>query len=230
MDLFSSLICTAIILDLFGRFFWAFTLEQSSLIRPDFFVIVVSSVEIARRAMWGFFRVEYETLSNYEQYRQFDLVPKLSTGPLKTKKLKRFKTVALGATSEVSTTTSSNFSFNEGTDNHSLFNTDTTTNQKMTVSKELPNIQFQRDASNEWTESQEFGNEQTTLNSTHLFKNDPLLLPPISQSVDGALNIQDHDFFFENLPVHSFGTLSTTAPHRSNVHRSAMDNDNDLSS
>jgi hypothetical protein len=71
-----------IIFDLFGRFFWATTLTptERGLIQKDFFVFITASVEMARRAFWAFFRVEFETLSNAEQYRTFDFVPQLSTG------------------------------------------------------------------------------------------------------------------------------------------------------
>jgi len=47
--------------------------------KDDYSVIMVSSIEIFRRAMWAFFRVENEVVSNLENYRDYNFrVPNLS--------------------------------------------------------------------------------------------------------------------------------------------------------
>jgi hypothetical protein len=186
----------AIVLDLFGRFFWAFTLEQTSLIRPDFFVIVISTVEIARRAMWGFFRVEYETLSNYEQYRQFDLVPKFSN-PFKTKSLRHIKPTAVRGTTD--TNRSSMLSLNDLQTNHP-----------------------QSEASKE-AESQVLTKEHAILTDDDFF------VPPLSQSVGRAVNIQYHDIFDENMAARSLVTsnIATSSLNTSDMQDSTNDSDYD---
>jgi hypothetical protein len=193
----------AIILNLFGRFFWAFTLEQSTFIRPDFFVIIVASVEIARRAMWGFFRVEYETLSNYEQYRQFALVPKLS-GPPKTKKRTHHTTA-----SEMSGTVGSSVasfvfeSEEEGshTYRHDLKLSD---DSKTSLHSDVPlqttqHIPYQRLSSTDW-EDYALRDEHRSLSVEHIrHENNLRDLSPLPSADPFSLNVQYESPSFEHL-------------------------------
>ena len=60
--------------NLVGRIFWALTfLPMTFFTNIDYaqYVVLVSgSVEILRRALWAIFRLENETLNNYEGYRE----------------------------------------------------------------------------------------------------------------------------------------------------------------
>ena len=67
----------AAVLDLFGRFVWlatvvppnAFGSHLTSYI-PDYLTPILALAELARRCVWGFFRLEHEHLSNAFQHRR----------------------------------------------------------------------------------------------------------------------------------------------------------------
>jgi len=69
----------AMILDLLLRYFWAYTLTNAwGTVNSNLAYLALSFLEIFRRAMWAFFRVENEAVTNHEDYRNFNFpVPKL---------------------------------------------------------------------------------------------------------------------------------------------------------
>jgi len=69
----------AIFLDFVLRYFWICTLFPFwTDINAEYSVIILSVLEILRRSMWSFFRVENEVVNNLEDYRNFDFpVPSL---------------------------------------------------------------------------------------------------------------------------------------------------------
>ena len=72
----------AVVSDIILRFGWTLSilpihfLENTDL-NVDILLVMVSLLEISRRAQWTIFRVENEKFSNIEKYRQVDFVPKL---------------------------------------------------------------------------------------------------------------------------------------------------------
>eukprot|EP01124_Arcella_intermedia_P010506 TRINITY_DN17014_c0_g1_i1.p1 TRINITY_DN17014_c0_g1~~TRINITY_DN17014_c0_g1_i1.p1 ORF type:complete len:722 (-),score=93.53 TRINITY_DN17014_c0_g1_i1:72-2237(-) len=67
-----------IIGDIVLRFFWVLSLYNYLFMNGDYWNPISALVEIFRRSVWSFFRVELEALENYEEYRTIDIrVPKL---------------------------------------------------------------------------------------------------------------------------------------------------------
>mmetsp|Transcript_47140 Transcript_47140/g.87573 ORF Transcript_47140/g.87573 Transcript_47140/m.87573 type:complete len:581 (-) Transcript_47140:544-2286(-) len=74
-----------IAIDLVLRFLWVLTLippqSGASFEMPQYLTAVTMSLELMRRTLWGFFRLEHEHRSNTEGYRRVDFVPlHFSTG------------------------------------------------------------------------------------------------------------------------------------------------------
>jgi len=72
----------AVVSDIILRFGWTLSVLplhflQNPLMDVNILLVIVSLLEIARRAQWTIFRVENEKFSNVEKYRQVDFVPKL---------------------------------------------------------------------------------------------------------------------------------------------------------
>jgi len=67
----------AIILDCFGRFLWMWWMFNipPPYIAPSVFTMLLSSVEVVRRFMWGIFRMENEHLNNCGQFRALVHIP-----------------------------------------------------------------------------------------------------------------------------------------------------------
>jgi len=66
------------VFDLFGRLFWIIGLFNYYYMYSGYWLFITSFVELFRRSVWAFFRVENESLHNYENYRTIDLpVPPL---------------------------------------------------------------------------------------------------------------------------------------------------------
>jgi hypothetical protein len=69
----------AIGLDIVLRFMWVLTLvppqSGASFAIPQYLSAVTMSLELMRRTMWGFFRLENEHRSNTNQYRRVSFVP-----------------------------------------------------------------------------------------------------------------------------------------------------------
>mmetsp|Transcript_17713 Transcript_17713/g.26242 ORF Transcript_17713/g.26242 Transcript_17713/m.26242 type:complete len:198 (-) Transcript_17713:47-640(-) len=67
------------IIDLLLRFNWLYTFIPpglSTLFKiPDYFTTIAIVLEIFRRTLWGFFRLENEHLRNTQGYRSIDVVP-----------------------------------------------------------------------------------------------------------------------------------------------------------
>jgi len=90
----------AVFFDLILRFFWCFTLLPFD-VNPYFishddiaFVYFVAIAELARRAMWGIFRVENAHESNTDEFRKYNYVPVLfdNEGALERKKFNGMET------------------------------------------------------------------------------------------------------------------------------------------
>lgn len=68
-----------IVLDIILRFMWVLTLvppqSGASFEVPQYLTAVTMSLELMRRTMWGFFRLENEHRSNTNQYRRVSFVP-----------------------------------------------------------------------------------------------------------------------------------------------------------
>eukprot|EP00698_Gefionella_okellyi_P025374 TRINITY_DN925_c0_g1_i2.p1 TRINITY_DN925_c0_g1~~TRINITY_DN925_c0_g1_i2.p1 ORF type:complete len:457 (-),score=56.42 TRINITY_DN925_c0_g1_i2:10-1380(-) len=70
---------TAIITDLVARFFWSLSISPTVQLLPDAYLTpLLAFIEIVRRSQWAIFRLEWETLSNFEQYRSTQFVPLFS--------------------------------------------------------------------------------------------------------------------------------------------------------
>eukprot|EP00698_Gefionella_okellyi_P025524 TRINITY_DN9388_c0_g1_i1.p1 TRINITY_DN9388_c0_g1~~TRINITY_DN9388_c0_g1_i1.p1 ORF type:complete len:635 (-),score=124.84 TRINITY_DN9388_c0_g1_i1:794-2497(-) len=66
----------AIVTDLIARFFWAISISPTLQLLPDAYLTpLVAFIEIVRRTQWSIYRLEWETLSNFEQYRGTQFVP-----------------------------------------------------------------------------------------------------------------------------------------------------------
>jgi hypothetical protein len=68
-----------IVLDIVLRFMWVLTLvppqSGASFEVPQYLTAVTMSLELMRRTMWGFFRLEHEQRANTNQYRRVSFVP-----------------------------------------------------------------------------------------------------------------------------------------------------------
>ena len=68
-----------IIADLFLRFMWVLTLlppqSGAKFEIPAYLTAVTMSVELLRRTLWGFLRLEHEHRHNTQGYRRVDFVP-----------------------------------------------------------------------------------------------------------------------------------------------------------
>jgi len=76
---------TVIVLDLFLRFMWVLTLvpphSGARFELPNYLTALTMALELCRRAMWGFFRLENEHRCNTEGFRRVEFVPlHFSTG------------------------------------------------------------------------------------------------------------------------------------------------------
>ena len=72
----------AVVSDIILRFGWTLSILpgqflENPVLQVEILLVIVSLLEIARRAQWTLFRVENEKFSNVEKYRQVDFVPKL---------------------------------------------------------------------------------------------------------------------------------------------------------
>ena len=71
-------------LNFFGRFAWVLTISPEVVyrfIRPEFFSMIIYLIEMLRRGMWNFFRVE---LKHIDIIKEFKIGPKIEL-PLKLK-------------------------------------------------------------------------------------------------------------------------------------------------
>ena len=61
-----------IILDIILRFLWVLSVSPEimyNMIRPEFFALIIFTLEMFRRGLWNFIRVEYENLNLINQYQ-----------------------------------------------------------------------------------------------------------------------------------------------------------------
>ena len=70
-------------LNLFGRFAWVFTISPDIVyrwIRPEFFLMIIYMVEMCRRGMWNFFRIELKHIDLCQHFQVSDKIklPKFS--------------------------------------------------------------------------------------------------------------------------------------------------------
>ena len=66
---------TAMILNLMGRFAWVLTISPDMVyrwIRPEFFLMVIYMIEMCRRGMWNFFRIELKHIDLCKHYQVSD--------------------------------------------------------------------------------------------------------------------------------------------------------------
>lgn len=70
---------SVIFIDLFLRFMWVLSLippqSGASFAIPNYLTAVTMILELLRRTLWSFFRLENEHRSNTSQYRRVDYVP-----------------------------------------------------------------------------------------------------------------------------------------------------------
>ena len=74
---------TAMVLNAMGRFAWVLTISPDVVyrfIRPEFFLMVIYMVEMCRRGMWNFFRIELKHIDLCQHFQVSDKIklPKLS--------------------------------------------------------------------------------------------------------------------------------------------------------
>ena len=74
---------TAMVLNLMGRFAWVLTISPDMVyrwIRPEFFLMVIYMIEMCRRGMWNFFRIELKHIDLCKHFQVSDKVklPKYS--------------------------------------------------------------------------------------------------------------------------------------------------------
>ena len=74
---------TAMILNLMGRFAWVLTISPDVVyrwIRPEFFLMVIYMIEMCRRGMWNFFRIELKHIDLCQHFQVSDKIklPKIS--------------------------------------------------------------------------------------------------------------------------------------------------------
>lgn len=65
----------AIVINLFLRFAWILTISPgivSKIMRPELFTLIIGSLEMLRRSIWNFLRVEKEFILNTENYQALD--------------------------------------------------------------------------------------------------------------------------------------------------------------
>ena len=63
---------TAMILNFFGRFAWVLTISPEVVyrfIRPEFFSMIIYLIEMLRRGMWNFFRIELKHIDLCQQFQ-----------------------------------------------------------------------------------------------------------------------------------------------------------------
>ena len=70
-------------LNLLGRFAWVLTISPDMVyrwIRPEFFLMVIYMIEMCRRGMWNFFRIELKHIDLCKHFQVSDTVklPKFS--------------------------------------------------------------------------------------------------------------------------------------------------------
>jgi hypothetical protein len=65
------------VIDLVFRLVWIIEVFVGSYFQPSYNIVLFASIEILRRSLWAYFRVELEALMNWEQYRTIDYVPRL---------------------------------------------------------------------------------------------------------------------------------------------------------
>ena len=61
-----------IVLDIILRFLWVLSVSPEimyNMIRPEFFALIIFTLEMFRRGLWNFIRVEYENLNLINQYQ-----------------------------------------------------------------------------------------------------------------------------------------------------------------
>ena len=64
-------------LNLFGRFAWVFTISPDIVyrwIRPEFFLMIIYMVEMCRRGMWNFFRIELKHIDLCQHFQVSDKI------------------------------------------------------------------------------------------------------------------------------------------------------------
>ena len=74
---------TAMFLNLLGRFAWVLTISPDMVyrwIRPEFFLMIIYMIEMCRRGMWNFFRIELKHIDQCKHFQVSDSVklPKFS--------------------------------------------------------------------------------------------------------------------------------------------------------
>ena len=68
---------TAMILNLMGRFAWVLTISPDIVyrwIRPEFFLMVIYMIEMCRRGMWNFFRIELKHIDLCQHFQVSDKI------------------------------------------------------------------------------------------------------------------------------------------------------------
>ena len=68
---------TAMILNLMGRFAWVLTISPDVVyrwIRPEFFLMVIYMIEMCRRGMWNFFRIELKHIDLCQHFQVSDKI------------------------------------------------------------------------------------------------------------------------------------------------------------
>ena len=99
----------AMVLNFFGRFAWVLTISPEVVyrfIRPEFFSMIIYLIEMLRRGMWNFFRIELKHIDLCEQFQigiKVDLpfikigkdtfIPKEEKGKIKMEKLNKIDIV-----------------------------------------------------------------------------------------------------------------------------------------
>ena len=68
---------TAMFLNLLGRFAWVLTISPDIVyrwIRPEFFLMVIYMIEMCRRGMWNFFRIELKHIDLCQNFQVSDKI------------------------------------------------------------------------------------------------------------------------------------------------------------
>ena len=77
---------TAMILNAMGRFAWVLTISPDVVyrfIRPEFFLMVIYMVEMCRRGMWNFFRIELKHIDLCQHFQVSDKIKLPKTSEIK---------------------------------------------------------------------------------------------------------------------------------------------------
>ena len=77
---------TAMILNLMGRFAWVLTISPDVVyrwIRPEFFLMVIYMIEMCRRGMWNFFRIELKHIDLCKHFQVSDKISLPSSAKIK---------------------------------------------------------------------------------------------------------------------------------------------------